>query len=70
MLNRTAQVLLPEAGKTKQVPDAFCDLAKGKGVYYVTTPGIVTIYRTYDDMKGKCEKDSSEPGPATASVAT
>jgi hypothetical protein len=71
IVNGTNQVLSVEArNKTQPVPGASCKLENGKGVYYVTTPGTVTVHRAYDDMKVKCEKDNSEPGLATVKSST
>jgi hypothetical protein len=40
------------------VVGASCELTNGKGTYYVTTPGTVTVSRSYSDMVVVCKKDS------------
>lgn len=36
---------------------ASCHLTNGKGTYYVTTPGTVTVTRSFSDMIVVCKKD-------------
>lgn len=38
------------------VAGARCTLANSKGVWYVTTPGTVTVHRAYGDMNVNCSK--------------
>jgi hypothetical protein len=38
------------------VSGASCKLQNDKGVYYVTTPGTVTVHRAYGDMLVTCDK--------------
>jgi hypothetical protein len=52
------------------VVGAACKLDNGKGVYFVTTPGTVTVHRAYDNMTVKCEKENLEPGVASIPSAT
>jgi hypothetical protein len=49
---------------------ASCKLENDKGVYYVTTPGTVTVHRAYGDMNVKCEKAGFDPGMATVKSST
>jgi hypothetical protein len=56
--------------KGQQVSGASCRLDNGKGTFYVTTPGTVTVHRAYDDMNVKCEKDGLQPGIATVKSNT
>jgi hypothetical protein len=58
---------LQSAGK---VVGASCKLENDKGVWYVTTPGTVTVHRAYGDMMVKCEKDGFGPGVATVKSST
>jgi hypothetical protein len=39
-------------------------------MFYVTTPGTVTINRAYDDLNVKCEKDGMQPGLAAVKSNT
>lgn len=41
----------------EDIPGAQCTLTNNKGVWYVTTPGSLTVHRSYDDMNVKCSKD-------------
>ena len=52
------------------VVGASCKLENNKGVYYVTTPGTVTIRRSYGDMNVKCEKADLPIGLATIKSST
>jgi hypothetical protein len=71
IVNGTNQVVSVEArNKGQQVVGATCKLENGKGTYYVTTPGTVTVHRAYDDMNVRCEKESVEPGLATIKSTT
>lgn len=56
--------------KGQQVSGATCKLDNGKGTFYVTTPGTVTVHRAYDDMNVKCEKDGLKPGLAAVKSST
>jgi hypothetical protein len=48
----------------------MCKLQNDKGVYYVTTPGTVTVHRAYGDMNVKCEKPGFDAGLATVKSTT
>jgi len=52
------------------VTGAVCKLENDKGVYYVTTPGTVTVHRAYGDMSVKCEKAGFDAGLATVKSST
>jgi hypothetical protein len=58
---------LHPAGK---VVGASCKLENDKGVWYVNTPGTVTVHRAYGDLIVKCEKDGFGPGVATVKSST
>lgn len=49
----------------KELKDAACDLTNSKGVWYVTTPGSVSIRRSNDDMQVICKKEGYESGRAS-----
>jgi uncharacterized protein YceK len=49
---------------------ANCKLTNDKGVWYVATPGSVTVHRSYDDIAIRCEKDGHDPGLLTAKSST
>jgi hypothetical protein len=46
-------------------------LTNNKGQWFVTTPGTVTVHRSFQDLSVKCEKpDDYDPGLATVPSAT
>lgn len=49
---------------------ASCKLQNDKGVYYVTTPGTVTVHRAYGDINVTCEKAGMAPGLASFKSST
>ena len=55
---------------TGKVEGATCKLENDKGVYYVTTPGTVTVRRAYGDMSVRCEKPGMEAGIASIKSST
>lgn len=56
--------------KGMQVTNANCKLSNDKGTWFVTTPGSVTVNRSFNDMAVRCEKDGVEPGLLTAKSST
>lgn len=56
--------------KGEMVTGASCKLENSKGVFYVTTPGIVTLHRAYGELSMKCEKENIAPGLATVKSST
>jgi len=58
---------LSPAGKLDGVT---CKLQNDKGVYYVTTPGTVTVHRAYGDMNVSCDKAGVATGVATFKSST
>lgn len=58
---------LSPAGK---LDGATCKLQNDKGVYYVTTPGTVTVHRAYGDMNVSCDKAGVATGVATFKSST
>jgi hypothetical protein len=53
-----------------KVEGATCKLQNDKGVYYVTTPGTVTVHRAYGDMNVTCEKAGMTAGMANFKSST
>lgn len=71
IVSGTSQIVSVETlQSTGQVAGATCKLENDKGVYYVTTPGTVTVRRAYGDMNVKCEKPGMEAGIATIKSST
>src|ERR1700722_11551872 len=56
--------------KGAPVVAASCKLTNDKGAWFVTTPGSVTVHRSYDDLAIRCEKDGMDPGLITAKSST
>ena len=71
IVNGNNQVISVDArSKGQQVVGATCKLENGKGTFFVTTPGTVTVHRAYDDMNVKCEKEGLPNGLATVKSST
>jgi hypothetical protein len=71
IVNGNNQVVSIEARhKGQQVTGAACKLDNGKGTFFVTTPGTVTVHRSYDDMNVKCEKEGMQTGIAAVKSST
>lgn len=71
IVSGTSQVVSVETLHTSgAVAGATCKLENDKGVYYVTTPGTVTVHRAYGDMNVKCEKPGFDAGLATVKSST
>ena len=47
---------------TGPVVGASCKLTNNKGEWFVTTPGSVTVHRSFQNLAVRCEKESQEPG--------
>jgi hypothetical protein len=71
IVNGSNQVISVDArSKGQQIVGATCRLDNGKGTFFVTTPGTVTVHRAYDDMNVKCEKEGLPTGLATVKSST
>jgi hypothetical protein len=71
IVSGTSQVVSVETlHSSGAVAGATCKLQNDKGVYYVTTPGTVTVHRAYGDMNVKCEKPGFEAGLANVKSST
>lgn len=71
IVSGTSQVVSVETlQKSGPVAGASCKLENDKGVYYVTTPGTVTVHRAYGDMNVKCDKAEMPAGMAVVKSAT
>ncbi|MDP1645404.1 MAG: hypothetical protein Q8L71_07870 [Thiobacillus sp.] len=49
---------------------ANCKLTNNKGTWFVTSPGSVSVRRSYDDLLINCEKENQEPGLASVKSST
>ena len=71
IVSGTSQVVSVETlGTAGKITGASCKLENEKGVYYVTTPGTVTVRRAYGDMNVKCEKSGLPTGSAAVKSTT
>jgi hypothetical protein len=71
IVSGTSQVVSVETLQSAgRVDGASCKLENSKGVYYVTTPGTVTVHRAYGDMNVKCEKPGYPIGLALIKSST
>ena len=71
IVSGTSQIVSVETLQaTGRVDGASCKLENEKGVYYVTTPGTVTVRRAYGDMSVRCEKPGMDAGVASIKSST
>ncbi len=54
-------VSVKTVAKGVDVAAASCEMKNDKGTWYVTTPGTVTVHRSYDDINVKCSHDGYTP---------
>jgi uncharacterized protein YceK len=52
------------------VTSANCKLTNNKGTWFVTSPGSVTVSRSFEDLLINCEKENQEPGMASVKSST
>ena len=52
------------------IPGAACQLTSNKGTWFLTTPGTVTVHRSYDPLALKCTKDGYQPALQTTGSST
>lgn len=58
------------AKQGQAIPGASCKLTNNKGTWFVTTPGSVSVSRSYDDMIVNCEKEGLDAGVASVKSST
>lgn len=54
----------------QSVAGAACKLTNNKGAWFVTTPGSTIVNRSYEDLSVRCEKETHDPGLASAKSTT
>jgi len=52
------------------VGGAQCTLTNDKGEWYVTTPGTVTVHRSYNDLNVRCSRQGYIPNVGSAPSST
>ncbi len=71
IVSGTTQVVSVEAKfKGESVSGANCRLENGKGIFFVTTPGTITIHRAYADLLVACNKVDMPEGLARVKSST
>ncbi len=71
IVNGTNQIVSVETKLAGQaVSGVVCKLENSKGVFYVTTPGTVTLLRAYGDLSVKCDKENIDSGLASVKSHT
>lgn len=66
--NQSLSVIAKNNGT--DVTGAKCTLANDKGTWYATTPGSVTVRRSFNDLSVNCTADGTEPGVAMVKSST
>jgi hypothetical protein len=67
----TSQVVSVQTVKGgDELAGASCKLENDKGVWFIKTPGSVTVHRAYGELSVKCEKNGVDPGIATVKSST
>lgn len=56
--------------QNEAVASANCKLTNDKGTWFVTSPGSVSVRRSYSDLLVNCEKADQEPGVASVKSST
>ena len=71
IVNGQTQVLsVQTVAKGEAVEKADCTLLNNKGTWFVTTPGTVSVHRSYQDLHVTCKKEGLEPGIVTVTSST
>ena len=63
-------VSVTTASDGNDVEGAKCSLQNDKGSWYATTPGSVTVRRSYGDLLVTCKLDGAAPGTASVKSTT
>lgn len=53
-----------------EIAGAQCALANDRGTWFVTTPGTVTVHRSYDALNVKCTDTGYQPAVVTSASST
>jgi hypothetical protein len=71
IVSGTSQVVSVETKyKGESLSGANCKLENGKGVFFVTTPGTVSIHKAYADLLVTCDKIDVPEGLARVKSST
>ncbi len=71
IVSGTSQTISVETKyKGDSISGANCKLENGKGIFFVTTPGTITIHKAYADLLVTCEKVDVPEGLARVKSST
>lgn len=71
IVNGTNQPLSVETRmKGASLAGANCKLVNDKGTWFVTTPGSVTVHRSFADLSVQCDKEGIQPGITSIKSST
>ena len=68
--NQSVSVTSRDPAKGVDLAGAKCSLVNDKGTWYATTPGTVTVRRSFNELAVNCTADGIEPGIAMVKSAT
>ena len=68
--NQSVSVTSRDPVKGVDVAGAKCALVNDKGTWYATTPGTVTVRRSFNELAVNCTADGMAPGIAMVKSAT
>jgi len=53
-----------------ELNQAACTLVNNKGTWYLTSPGTVSVHRSYQDLSVTCKKEGVDPGIVAVKSST
>ncbi len=68
--NQSISVTSRDPAKGVDVAGAKCSLVNDKGTWYATTPGTVTVRRSFNELAVNCSADGVAPGIAMVKSST
>ena len=68
--NQSVSVTSRDPAKGADVAGAKCSLVNDKGTWYATTPGTVTVRRSFNELAVNCSADGLETGIAMVKSST
>ncbi len=71
IVNGQTQVLSVKTSmQGAEVHKADCTMINNKGTWYVTTPGTVSVHRSFQDLHVTCNLEGMDPGTVTVKSST
>lgn len=68
--NQSVSVVTKQVESKADVAGAKCSLTNDKGTWYVTTPGSVTVRRSYNELAVNCALEGFDNGVSIAKSST